>query len=567
MKKNNLSLYIFIVLALFLGGIIGWIIKPVNDQEAHEHHDARLFTCAMHPQIRQSGPGNCPLCGMELIPVGSETTDDDPLAINMSPTALQLANVQTAIVGKNSASKEIRLNGKIQPDERYVSTQTAHFSGRIEKLLIDFTGEYIARGQVIAHIYSPELMTAQEELLVAHRMRESQPSIFEAARHKLKHWKLTEEQIENIIASERPIASFPILADLDGVVIAKNVNLGDHVMNGSPLFEVADLSYVWVALEIYESDLNWVKTGQKVKYTIQSLPGEKFNGIINFIDPVINPKTRVVEARIYARNTDRRLKPEMFVRATIESPNDGLTSTITIPKTAVMWTGKRSVVYVRQSNARGMSFKMREVTLGPEMAGSYVIESGLLPGEEIAVNGTFSIDAAAQLAGKPSMMNPESETMMTAHHYDEPAEKALSGLYANYFQIKNSLVKDDFTGAKVQIRQFNEHMKNIDMAIFTGESHEAWMRMETPLKNYVKRMNNSSDISSLRNAFIDFSDQMIDLIKIFGPVHETIFVQHCPMANSNLGADWLSLEEEIRNPYYGASMLTCGEITETIEKK
>ena len=182
------------------------------------------------------------------------------------------------------------------------------------------------------------------------------------------------------------------------------VELGDYVERGMPIYEISDLSKVWVLFDLYESELNWVKEGSEVEYTVNSIPGETFTGKITFIDPLINSQTRVATARIEVSNKDGKLKPEMFVSGIVKNSVGVKDSEeIVIPKTAVLWTGKRSVVYVKDDSG----FILREITLGPALGDSYIVEDGLEPGEEIVSNGTFTVDAAVQLSGRPSMMNPE----------------------------------------------------------------------------------------------------------------------------------------------------------------
>lgn len=401
---------------LFIGLLAGWMIfggTKSKAQSDHEHvekekNGATIWTCSMHPQIRQNEPGDCPICGMDLIPLeDDQNADIDPNAISMSSTAMQLANVRTAFVGKMNPVKQLRLNGKVQVDERLVYSQSSHIPGRIEKLLVNFTGEFVRKGQTIAYIYSPDLVTAQEELLEAQKIAGTQPQLFMAAKEKLKNWKLTDKQIEAILQADITTDEFPVIADISGYIISKKINLGDYVRKGETMYEIADLSKVWVLFDVYESDISWIKKGNKVTFTIASLPGESFKSRITFIDPVINPKTRVAKARVQYNNANGKLKPEMFASGLVQAKLAHKSNALVVPKTAVMWTGKRSVVYKKIDSGQSVNFVMREVTLGPALGDSYVVEAGLMEGEEIAVNGTFSIDAAAQLAGKPSMMNPE----------------------------------------------------------------------------------------------------------------------------------------------------------------
>jgi Cu(I)/Ag(I) efflux system membrane fusion protein len=454
--------------------------------------------------------------------------------------------------------------------------------------MVNFTGEYVSNGQPIAYIYSPNLVTAQEELFEAVKIKESQPALYQAARGKLKNWKLTDRQVDNIISTGRPIDQFPINADISGYVTQKKVNLGDYINKGQSIYEIANLSKVWVLFDIYESDMAWVKKGDLITFTVASLPGEEFEGKITYIDPLIDPKTRVAKARLEINNKDLKLKPEMFTSGTLEAQLSASSDAMIIPKTAVMWTGERSIVYVKETTGTGISFLMREVKLGPALGTSYIIEEGLEQGEEIAVNGTFSIDAAAQLAGKPSMMNPDGGPAMTGHNHggsgstSTPAtqsqkthnqqinisaevKKVLQPLFMDYLKIKDALVSDNLKEAQEAATVFQNDLGKINMSLFKGQAHQIWMDFSSESEQALQHAAHFQDIKEMRKAFQSLSNSMIGLAKSFDPLEEDIYVQHCPMADSNKGADWLSLSDEIKNPYFGASMLTCGEVTEELK--
>jgi len=432
MKTYRITI-IIATLTLIIGFLFGWLIFRSSSEivldEAHLHATqiageplpdlhADIWTCAMHPHIRQTEPGNCPICGMNLITLeNNQGSEFNPKAIRMTATAMQLANVQTSVIGKMEPLKSIRLSGKVQVDETLISKIPAHFHGRIEKLNINFTGEQISKGQLMAEVYSPELVTAQQELQLAYQDRDVNPALYHSARKKLENWKIAESEIKEIEISDHTITNVKIHAHHSGFVLTRNVAQGDHVQMGDILFEIANLSKVWVQFDVYESDLPWIKKGDNVSFTMQSLPGETFEGIISYLDPVLNSITRVVSARIEVPNRGLRLKPEMFASGIVEAKLTRKSNAIVIPKSAVMWTGKRSVVYVKSSSEEGVSFLMREVTLGPSLGDSFIVEKGLQLDDEIAVNGTFSIDAAAQLSGKPSMMNREEGTIPMAHEH------------------------------------------------------------------------------------------------------------------------------------------------------
>ena len=593
--KTDKKIIIITLSTFAVGLLLGWLIfgGTKNTTEEHHHHETEvagetIWTCSMHPQIRQNEPGNCPICGMDLIPLKKENNegDIDPSAVSMSPSAIQLASISTTIVGAEAAAKAIRLNGKIQADERFVYSQSSHIPGRIENLKINFTGEYVNKGQTIASVYSPDLVTAQEELFEAQKIKDIEPQLFNSVKEKLKNWKLSDQQINQILKSGASTDTFNIRADVSGYVTKKAVNPGDYISRGQTIYEISDLSKVWVLFDIYESDMQWVKKGNKVTFNVASLPGESFTGTISFIDPIIDPKTRVAKARVEVSNQGFKLKPEMFVSGIVEANLANQSNSIVVPKTAVMWTGKRSVVYVKNNTDKGVNFVMRTVTLGPALGERFVIEDGLKEGEEIAVNGTFSIDAAAQLAGKPSMMNPEGGQINTGHHHhggmnmsnnetaeigkalsiDKSAENALKPLYTAYLKWKNELTNDNFQAAQKAAVNMKSELDKIDMKVFKGEAHKAWMGYLGKLNNNLEHVHHFSNIDQLRKTFQSTSSIMIDMTNTFSnPLDKTIYIQHCPMADSNNGAEWLSSEKEIKNPYFGNAMPTCGDVTKEIK--
>ena len=415
-NKKNIRNY---AIVLIIGLLLGWLFfhnSGKTTEAIHyktEHADETTFwTCSMHPQIKMNKPGKCPICNMDLIPLKTSSSEDEainPNEIEMSESAMKLAEIQTMPVRKDYSNKEVYLLGKVKPDERNIGELTARFGGRIEKLFVNFTGQNVKKGEKMTTIYSPELVTAQKELLEALEYKESNPAFYRASRNKLKLWDLTDDQINAIEKGGEPQTYFDVLSPISGTVTMRHVALGDYVKEGNALFQVVDLTHLWIMFEAYESDLPWLKTGDKVEFTVQSLPGKKFNGKVTYIDPFLDSKTRVANVRVDVNNPKLELKPEMFVNGIIHPGISNNKKDLLIPKTAVLWTGKRSVVYVKVPDREHTSFIYREIVLGPEAGDFYVVKEGLSEGDEIAVNGVFRIDAAAQLEGKPSMMNPPTD--------------------------------------------------------------------------------------------------------------------------------------------------------------
>ncbi len=429
MKKILFNRYFHFGLFAVGGLFIGWLFfhSSGKTEEKHEHtvQDGKttIWTCAMHPQIRRDAPGKCPICGMDLIPLNQNVAEVDPNAIHLTREAAQLANVLTSVVSRQSSVKEVRLYGKIQADERLLQSQVAQYPGRIDKLMVNFTGETVKKGQTLAIIYSPELVTAQQELLEAAKTKQSQPEIYEAAKEKLHLWKLSDSQIAGIENSGKVQTKFEVVSGISGIVTSRRVNNGDYVSQGTVLYELVDLSTLWVMFDAYESDLPFLKTGDRIDFTVQAMPGETFLGNILFIDPVVDPATRVSKVRVEINNRSGKLKPEMFATGIVKANMTEFKDKMVIPRSAVLWTGKRSIVYVKQPGTDEPIFKIREIGLGPMLGSSYIVADGLTEGEEIVTQGTFSVDAAAQLEGKPSMMNPSGGQVSSMPGMDMPGDK------------------------------------------------------------------------------------------------------------------------------------------------
>ena len=555
-------------LFLVTGVFLGWIFfhSTGSHQEKHEHMtetaQGTVWTCSMHPHIRMDQPGKCPICGMDLIPlVQGGSSSHDPDAIHLTREAAALANVLTTKVSKQNPVKEIRLYGKVQADERLFQSQVSHVPGRIEKLFVNFTGEQIRSGQKLAEIYSPELVTAQQELLETVKTKQLQPELYEASKEKLRQWKLTDDQIASIENSGRIIDNFAVLSNTSGTIISRRISAGDYVTAGSVLFEVADLSMVWILFDAYETDLPFLQKGERVKFTIQAMPGSELSGNIVFIDPILDPVTRVAKVRVEAANHSGKLKPEMFATGVVSSSLKDYKDNIIIPGSAVLWTGKRSIVYVKDTSTDEPVFRLREIGLGPALSEGYVVTGGLAEGEEIVTQGTFSVDAASQLEGKPSMMNLQArETGI-----DKEFIMQVNNLLDQYMKLKDYLVLDDSKMAKQAASSLLKAVSGVDMKLLSGDSHLKWMEVSGGIAESLASIINSEGLEQERKAFQTLSKDLYSAIKTFGLIDKTVYYQFCPMYDNNKGGYWLSETEEIRNPYFGKIMLSCGETRETLK--
>jgi len=600
MNKNIIYISVAVIVGLFGGYLIfgrGSADTATNTvMDGHNHSEEiatnQMWTCSMHPQIMQPEPGDCPICGMDLIPAEAGADGLNANEIKMTENAMALANIQTSVVGQGQmGDNSLKLSGKIRPNEESNAVQVTYFGGRIEQLYVNSTGERVGAGQRLATIYSPELVAAQQELLTASSLKESQPELYKAVRNKLKLWKLSEKQINAIESAGKVQEYFPVFATVSGTVTHKMVEEGDYVKQGQPLYKIANFNTVWAEFDVYENQIALLKEGQTIKITTNAYRNEVFDAKISFIDPLLNSATRTIVVRAVLNNKKDKFKPGMFVEGKVEGTEMQMNEAINVPASAVMWTGERSVVYVK-TNPNEPVFEMRDVLLGNASGDTYTIIEGLQNGDEIVTNGTFTVDAAAQLQGKKSMMNAEGGKTMTGHeghlgmqndgsgdkmnntsHSEmnkriEVASKfqnQLKRVFEDYILLKDALVNDNATEAQTAAKKIGQNLAKVDMKLLTNEeAHNHWMTIQKELKNSANAIENNSDIATQRGHFKHLSAHITSGIKLFG-VNQKVYRDFCPMADNNKGAFWLSLEEEIRNPYYGEAMLKCGEVRETIE--
>jgi Cu(I)/Ag(I) efflux system membrane fusion protein len=575
MKKY--TIYIGILVA---GLVLGWLFfgNPSHQETEHNHNDVaetnQMWTCSMHPQIMQPEPGDCPICGMDLIP--AESGSDGLMAdqFKLTENAMALANIETTVVGSSDIgiASGITLSGKITENEDEAATMPAHFNGRIEKLFITSIGQRVKKGQIIAQVYSPDIVAAQQELITAYKNKDNQPQLYKAVRNKFKNWMLDGSQLDAIETSGQVKTHFPIYSHVSGVVTEISVTVGAHIMMGLPIFKVANLNTVWANFDVYENQIGQFKKGEEVSITTNAYPNKTFKGAVDFINPVLNTNTRTVTLRVVLNNKDAEFKPGMFVEGSIKGTPTNKEQVLTIPASAILWTGERSVVYLK-TNPNEPVFEMREITLGNQIGDYYNVLDGLHAGDEIVTNGTFTVDAAAQLQGKKSMMNTESSVEMDATNHlaqverlEAPAkfQTQLKAVFNDYMTIEKALVNDNAETPKNAASSLLKSINNVDMKLLKEEpAHSQWMHLEKELKKSASAISKTSDIKIQREHFVHLSAHLINAVKTFG-INQKVYVDYCPMANNDIGAFWLSTEEEILNPYFGASMLKCGEVTDEI---
>ncbi|HAC14880.1 MAG TPA: hypothetical protein DCE78_02895 [Bacteroidetes bacterium] len=440
MFKSNYMRY---GVVLMIGLVIGYLIFGGNGAMSEDHSEhphaqgdstGEIWTCSMHPQIRQNGPGQCPLCGMDLTPVnsgGGSDGDADRFSMTMTPEAVSLAEIRTTEVISGVGEKLIQVPGKVVVPETGLSVVSAQVSGRVIRQMVDFLGKSVSKGDVLLTIWSPELISAQRELIDAVRSSargmdtavidsvavlgdvtigsqrlggDGMDDVFvEAARNKLKFWRLTEDQILQIEQRGRVLNEIEILAPRDGVVMSRGVRPDDVFTPGTMFYEIADLSNVWMEFEVYERDFGLIRKGQRVRYGALSRGDERMIGVVDWIDPVMDNEKRTTRVRVLARNNDGKWSPGMLLNGQI-MVDAGRDNMLLVPESAVLWTGPRSVVYVQIDNDGDPKFELREVLIGDRVGDNRIILDGLSQGERIVHHGAFKIDAEFQLRDKASMM-------------------------------------------------------------------------------------------------------------------------------------------------------------------
>ena len=334
------------------------------------------------------------------------------------------------------------------------------------------------------------------------------------------------------------------------------------------------LNRVWVMFDAYEEDLANIKLGSKIDFTTPALPGTVFTAPVRYIDPFIKPQTRTASVRVELANPRGQLKPEMLVSGSVAATSS-TSDQLMIPKSAVLWTGPRSVVYLKVPEQEIPTFQFREIELGEAVGDQYLVLAGLATGDEVVTHGGFVIDAAAQLNNQASMMNKdvavksgEATTAVIPDFTGETPEAfqlQLENLLSAYLQLKDALVETDAALAATGATQFSEQLSQLDMSLLDGAGHEFWMEQLPALKAHSNKIRQSTDVETQRTQFDFLSQAMIQTIKAFGVNSRAYYVQYCPMAFNDEGAAWLSDEDQVMNPYFGDVMLRCGIIQENIE--
>lgn len=556
--------------------------------DTHSHSDAPsepsgvVWTCSMHPAIRESASGSCPICGMDLIPVTSADSHSDaaPDRVSLGPRARVLAKIRTARVRRAGASgTTLRLLGRVDYDETSLQAITSWVAGRIDTLHIEATGQRIRRGQVVATLYSPEAYSAQQDLLAARRAlarlesgselaRSAAQAGLAAARERLILLGIPEDSIDQVESAGRAERHIAVHSPFAGTVIERLVTEGDYVGVGAPLYRIADLNRLWVQLDAYESDLARLAVGQVVQIAVEALPGELLEGRIAFLDPSVDSERRTVRVRVEVRNPGQRLRPGMFARAEVRAEDASSTEPLVIPASAPLFTGARSVVYVEVPDAESPTYEARTVRLGLRNDSVFPVVAGLQEGERVVVDGAFVLDAELQIRGGQSMMTrpddhepgPFDEVFETPRSW----ESGLRSIVEAYLHVQERLADDDLLGAREGLTDLASALDRFHPSEPVAAAR-AYHEVALALRSDTAQARRAGALEVVRAHFEALSQQLALLLRRFGnPTSNELRVARCPMAFDNRGAEWIQTSERVDNAYFGHSMRHCGSITATI---
>ena len=631
----NLGLFVGAgVLLIVLLGIaqrVGWLKTAGEVQSSSGAGSAEaVHTCPMHPQIRQPGLGDCPICGMPLVPATASGADLDEFAVSIEPAQRRLANIKTVTVTEQPVSRQLQTIGSIEIDESRQATISSYIDGRLEKIYADYTGVEVQGGDHLAVVYSPQLYSAQIEYLEAKKtlesssdsalasIREAQEKLAGNSRQRLLELGMTADQLKELDSTATAKSRLTIYAPMGGTVIEKLAEEGKYIEAGEPIYRIADLSMVWLMLELFPEDASRIRFGQQVQARLSSNPNEVLTGRVAFIAPNVDPSSRTVGVRVEFTNEHRKLRPGDYAEATITIPigpegeiydkdlagkwispmhpqiirdqpgpcpvcgmqlvpttRYGFAATpvdqpvsVTIPRSALLLAGQNSVAYVETEAGR---FELRVVKIGPFLKDRVVILEGIEPGEQVATSGNFLIDSQMQLAGKPSLIDPtryvrkfrnvplEFDSIDISVIGGESGEQ-IEELYSRYFEIRTAFAADKKPAEESSL-SLHELATELTSSEDVTDQAKEQLSIVTENAEHLHHL----PLEEARMQFKPISHAILQLAtQIRGEGNDRVFRHFfCPMVKEGEG-DWLQFEERISNPYYGSQMLRCGELIRTL---
>ncbi len=538
-------------LACFLLLLGGFNILIAAEPAGHDH--AVVYQCPMHPWIKSDHPGaKCTICGMELVAAPAGGSSTDPNLVTLTPASATVVGVRSTEVRRAPLFRTLRVNGVVDDDDTRHRILAARVPGRVEKLGINFVGEEVEEGALLATIYSPEMLTAQRQYVERLRAGSTAFTASEraAARERLLELGLTAEEINILEHTLEPVAIVNVRAPMSGTVVSRAVYEGQYVQTNDRLFEIGDFSTMWFMFDAYEPDLAWLRAGLPVEVSVASLPGRTITAPIAFIDPNLNETTRTAKVRVVLPNGDRALlhKQTGIARVRLEVPD-----VLIIPRSAALQHGAEPIVFVEQAERAYLARRVRLGRVGDDMV---EVLDGLKEGDRVVTEGGLILDGQAQLA-RAAITGELAAPRRTA-----PAEPLVAGPEPGYGQLKALafaaadgaalLAADDFAG-------YQQHLPGFRAALQAYlASGEAAAR--GPLGRFADGLPDRADLRSARRDFEPLSTALADIARAQHlPPREKLHVFQCPMSPVLGTGRWLARSELIRNPFFGSAMLECGE--------
>jgi membrane fusion protein, copper/silver efflux system len=571
------------LLTVSLGIVTGCGPKTESSTSAKADAEQQLYQCSMHPNVVSDKPGSCPICAMDLQRVKKIDAKGIPgrAPVDLTAQQQQLINIRVTPVVESDAAQTIRAVGTIAYDATQVADVNARVMGWVEKLYADKPGQAVQAGQPLMALYSPDLYSAQKEYLLAWERvhegqeratngqsaqlrsylaanRDSAASLLESARKRLELWEISAEQIKRLEETRSPENTLELAAPITGVVLEKKVFPKQMIQAGMMLYRIADLSQVWLEIEVYEYELPLLQVGQSVSVRVDAVPGETFDGKVDFIYPYLENKTRTTKVRVVLPNPDGRLRPAMY--AHVETRVE-LGRQLLVPAGAVFDTGKRQYVFVKQDEG---IFVPKEVVLGPKSQDRFVVRKGVEAGDMVVIDGNFLLDSESQL--KAAASGSADDAPSAAHQHMSmtmplPAEagELFGPLIKDYLSMQDALAQDSTTDLKAAADRMlaqTDLILGSDVAP-TGmieDYREGLSKLQKQLQSF-----SAPDLETARAGFGHISDSLASQLAHFvPPMEEPLTLASCPMWKKSPGR-WLQSGEELRNPFMGQKMLTCGE--------
>ncbi len=532
------------------------------------------YQSPMDPSYISDKPGKSPM-GMDLVPVyeGENPTEG---GIRIDPTTVQNIGVKSEVVSKQSLKRELRTVARIVYDETKVAYVNTKIGGWIEKLYVEYEGQDVKKDDPLLEIYSPELVSTQEEYLLAfgyeQKMAQSNikevgeraRTLLESAKKRLEYWDIPKKHIKELEESGQVKKTLMLHSPVTGVVVHKTVLEGKYTKPGENLYTIADLSKVWVYADIYEYELPWVKVGQDAEMTLSYLPGAAFKGKITYLYPYLESKTRTIKARIEFDNADGRLRPDMY--ADVEINTAPKEEVLVVPKEAVIHSGERNVIII--DKGKGF-FEPRDISIGLESKDYYEVLQGVAEGEKVVTSSQFLIDSESRLKEAINKMlqakktKPEQEIKEMAEHkkhedikmeYEasETTRKAMDDVWNAYFYIREALSKDSLANIA---QEANLIYERANLVLNSDEKQE----IKNIAKDIIENISQfqEKDIVEVRDAFSTLSNVMIRYMKQFDKANSQARqyrLLYCGMDKKY----WVQKTEEIGNPYLGEARSNCG---------